>query len=345
MITLKDLAKAAGVSPSAVSLVLNGRSEGRVNDETAARVRQLADDLGYVPNLLARGLKTRRSHTFGVVSHGVASVPFAGALLEGLQAAATESEYLAMIIDTAGRPALSGPSAKSLLQRDVDGMIVVAQFHRRIDTPALAPSMPLVVLNGTPMDDTVIADSVVPDETAGAYSAVQHLLEAGHRRIAFCLVDDDIFVARELRLAGYRRALADYGVPFDPSLVVTVADPSTASSRPAMRELLTRSTRPTGLFCFSDQSALAAYQVAQQLDLRIPVDLSVVGFDDQAFIAEALMPGLTTVRLPHREMGVWAGRRLIDRIRGDGPSLVEQLVMPCPLIVRASVASPPAVVH
>lgn len=124
MVTLKDLAAAAGVSPSAVSLVLNDRHLGRVNEQTALRIREAADRMGYVPNVLARSLRTKRTQTIGVLSDGVASVPFAGRMLEGVQTAAWDAGYLAMIIDTTHRSELVAQSAKSLLQRDIEAMIL-----------------------------------------------------------------------------------------------------------------------------------------------------------------------------------------------------------------------------
>lgn len=339
MITLKDLAAAVGVSPSSVSLVLNDRSHGRVNVKTAERIRLTAEDMGYIPNQLARGLKTKKTHTIGVLSDQVASVPFAGRMLEGVQSVAWQSGYLAMIIDTTNRSELLEQSSRSLLQRDIDALIIAAEFHRPVQLPPIPPTMPAMVLDGFPMGDA-IADGVVPDEAAGAYEATRHLLSAGHRRIAFCNVEGDVYVASALRYSGYEAALRDGGLTPDPALHVFLSGTATTAAYEPMLALLSRADRPTAVFCFSDQIAFAAYQAAADLGMRVPEDLSVVGFDDQRFIADALRPGLTTVRLPHHDMGAWAAQRIIDRIHGDvvDPPVVHRI--PCPLVVRASVGPP-----
>ncbi|MGC5173194.1 LacI family DNA-binding transcriptional regulator [Microbacterium sp. DT81.1] len=340
MIRLKDLAAAVGVSASAVSLVLNDRHEGRVNARTAERIRSAAAEMGYIPNQLARGLKTKRTHTIGVLSDRVASVPFAGRMLEGLQTVAWEAGYLAMIIDTTDRPELVDQASRSLLQRDIDAMIVAADFHRSVAVPSVPPTIPLVVLDGVP-SESGRADGVVPDEAAGAYAATTHLLEFGHRRIAFCNIGGDQYIASRLRYDGYARALTEHGAHLDRRRVLTLEDPGTSTAYAPLLALLNSPHRPTAVFCFSDQIAFAAFQAARDIGLRIPEDLSVVGFDDQRFIADALRPALTTVRLPHYEMGAWAAQRVIDRMQEDMPSppLVEKI--PCPLVMRESVGPPP----
>lgn len=340
MITLKDLAAAVGVSASAVSLVLNDRHEGRVNAKTAARILIAADEMGYIPNQLARGLKTKRTHTIGVLTDRVASVPFAGRMLEGVQSAAWASGYLAMIIDATNRTELLEQSARALLQRDIDAMIVAAEYHRPVDLPVVPPTIPVVVLDGFATGDAV-ADGVVPDERGGAYSATAHLVEAGHRRIAFCTVGGDAYVASPLRYAGYVDALHEAGITPEPRLLLELSDPATASAYEPVRAMLRSPDRPTAVFCFSDQIAFAVYQAAADLGMRIPQDISVVGFDDQRFIADALRPGLTTVRLPHHDMGAWAARRVIDRIGGDASVPHSVTTLPCPLVTRASVGPPP----
>lgn len=341
MITLKDLAAAVGVSPSAVSLVLNDRHQGRVNEQTAQRIRTTAAEMGYIPNVLARGLRTKRTHTIGLLSDGVASVPFAGRMLEGVQTSAWDAGYLAMIIDTTNRPELITQSSKSLLQRDIEAMILAAEYHRVVELPPIPPTIPVVVLDGVPQDPAS-ADSVVPDEAGGARTAVRHLLAAGHRRIGFCTVGGDRFVASRLRYSGYEAALGEHGLDIDPRLVLTLPDPSTSHAVDPLRDFLSSDRRPTALFCFSDQIAFAVYQVCTDLGLRIPDDLSLVGFDDQEFIADALRPGLTTIRLPHYAMGAWAARRAIDRIHGDAEGPPVSVRIPCPLIERASVGPPKA---
>jgi LacI family transcriptional regulator len=341
MVTLKDVAAHTGVSISAVSLVLNERDAGRINPDVAARIRQVASDLGYVPNLLARGLKTRHTHTIGLLSDGVASIPFAGQMLAGAQIAAWEEGFLLLLIDTAGRDELEGPAVKALLQRDVEGLILAAEFHRDVDLPLVPRGTPTVVLNGTPTRSDRVADYVVPDETAGAYAATEHLIRAGHRRIAFCNVAGDKFVAAHLRRSGYEAALATWDIPMDPTLVVHASAPSSSAAFEVARELLSRTDRPSAVFCFSDQIALGFYQIAHELGLQVPRDLSVVGFDNQQSVADALLPGLTTIQLPHNEMGKWAAKQAIARVRGDNKDAPPaHSLMPCPLIERQSVASP-----
>jgi LacI family transcriptional regulator len=336
MLTLKDLAAHVGVSPSAVSLVLNDRHAGRVNESTAERIRSAAEEMGYVPNLLARGLKTRRTHTFGLISDGVASVPFAGPMLAGVQDTAWAAGYLALLIDTTGDADLEAPSVRSLLQRDVEALIVATQYHRHVTRPVVPPTMPLVLLDGVPENGDEPVDSVIPDEAGGAYAAVRHLVHAGHRRIALCNVSDETYIASRLRREGYERALREAGIEPDPALAVEVPLAETPAAVPAARALLDRAEPPTAVFCFADKLAFAFYQVAHQLGMSVPEDLSVVGFDNQPYLAEALLPGLTTVQLPHYDMGTWAAGRAIARIRGDDIP-PERRLMPCPLVERDSV--------
>jgi LacI family transcriptional regulator len=341
MLTLKDIAEHIGVSISTVSLVLNDRDAGRVKPDVAERIRSTAATMGYVPNQLARSLKTRQTHTLGLVSDQVATVPFAGHILAGAQRAAWARKYLLLLIDTAGDDALQAPAVQSLLQRNVEAMIFATAYHRVVDVPVIPASVPVVVLDGRASDEGGEADFVVPDEVAGARGAVEYLIRAGHRRIGFCNVPDGYPLAASLRREGYEDALRAAGIPVDESLVVTAVDPSTASALEPARELLSRDDRPTAMFCFGDQVAMGFYQVAMALGLRVPSDLSIVGFDNQQFVADALSPGLTTVQLPHDEMGVWAIERALARISGELDGVPRDgFLMPCPLVVRESVAGP-----
>lgn len=341
MVTLRDVATHVGVSVSTVSLVLNDRDEGRVKAVVAEQVRSVAAEMGYLPNLSARNLRRGRTATIGLLTDGVATIPFGGSMLAGAQTAAWQEEHLLLLIDTAGDRTLEHLATTSLLQRGIEALVLAADFHRDVVLPLAPPSVPIVVLNGRAAPESRTADSVVPDEVGGAYAATSHLAGAGHRRIGFCSVSDDAFVARALRRQGYEAALRDAGLPLDPALVVEAREPATPRGRAAAQHLLDRPDRPTAVFCFSDQLAMSIYQVAHQLGLRVPQDLSVVGFDNQQFVAEALYPALTTVQLPHRDMGEWAAHQAISRARGTAPRAPTERLMPCPLVERDSVAPLP----
>jgi LacI family transcriptional regulator len=339
MLTMRDIADHVGVSVSTVSLVLNQRDSGRVKSEVAAHIRRTADTLGYVPNQLARSLKTSQTHTIGMVADQVATVPFAGHMVGGAQQAAWKDGYLLLMIDTDGNAESQTPAVQSLLQRNIDALVIAPAFHRSVDVPFVPASIPVVVLDGRPSDPASTADWVVPDEEQGARDAVEHLIAAGHRRIGFCSVAA-YPIAAELRRRGYEKALHDAGLALDAALVVVAEDAATRDGVQAAEELLSRTDRPTAVFCFGDQIAMGFYQVAARLGLRVPEDLSVVGFDNQQFVAEALSPGLTTVQLPHAAMGAWAAERALERVRGEVRGGAEGRLMPCPLVQRSSVAPP-----
>ena len=338
MLTLRDVAAKAGVSASTVSLVLNGLDEGRIRPALSAHVRQVADELGYVPDLMARGLRTRRTHTIGLLSDQVASAPFASSMLGGAERVAQSESFLLLLIDTDGDAGQERVAVRSLVQRNVDALVYAAAWHRAVDLPVVPDRIPLIVLDGLPSDPGSRADWVVPDERGGAEGAVRHLIDAGHRRIAYCGVVEDVPAAHQ-RFQGYLDALHAAGLPFDERLVVAASDSTTAAARPVAAELLGRTDRPTAVFCFGDQLAFGFYQVAQRLGIGIPDALSVVGFDNQHYVADALDPGLTTVQLPHRAMGEWAARRAIERIDGDtaDPTHHRQT---CELVERGSVGPP-----
>jgi LacI family transcriptional regulator len=183
--------------------------------------------------------------------------------------------------------------------------------------------------------------SVVPDEVLGGETAVRELVRHGHRRIGFINNVDDI-PATHGRLEGYRQALAEAGIAFDPRLVVAETASAAGAYRAALT-LLQAAERPTALFCFADRMAMGVYHAAAELGLSIPADLSIIGFDNQELICDGMFPGLTTVALPHYEMGARAVAQLLalTGAKGQGTGPAAQEMLPCPLVARASVASPP----
>ncbi len=336
--SIRDVATLAGVSPSTVSVVLNAVEGARVREDTRQRVVEAAGRLGYAPDPLARGLRTRRSQTLGFVSDVIATTPYAGRLIQGAQDAAWRAGLLLILVNTGANAELEQHAIRTLLQRRVDGIVYATMYHRVVEVPQLRRPLPLVLLDARPARGSV--PYVVPDEVGGGAAAVTELLEQGHRRIGFVTEWYDI-PAVAGRLRGYRESLAHYGVPFDPALVLR-EEPGAFGGHRGVSRLLDLPDPPTGVFCFNDCTAMGAYQAAADRGLRIPDDLSVVGYDDHQLIASSLSPGLTTVALPHYEMGAWAVETLLGLVEDAAAPTDRRLemLMPCPLVRRDSVGPP-----
>jgi len=333
---IRDVADRAGFSATTVSHVLNDVPGKRIAESTRQRIREVAEELGYRPNRLAQGLRMQRTHTIGFVSDRIATTPFAGQMILGAQDAAAEAGSLLMLLSSDGDAELEDIEIQALIDRQVDGIVYASMYHRVITAPARLRGGHAVLLDAR--SESGEFSSVVPDEIGGARGAVEELLSHGHRRIGYVTDVADIPATRG-RLVGYRQALEVYGVPFDPALVVETPGEA-AGGFDGARFLLQLPDRPTGLFCFTDRIAFGAYQAAAELGLSVPHDVSIVGFDDQELISSSLRPGLTTMALPHYEMGKWAVKTLLGQINTDADRVVHQL-LPCPLVRRASVGSPP----
>jgi LacI family transcriptional regulator len=334
-VSIRDVAAAVGVSSTTVSHVLNAVRHARVADETRLRVRQAAEQLGYSPSRAARGLRLQRTHTLALLSDEIATTPYAGQIILGAQETAFDLGWTLFLLNTGADRAVEERDVRLLVQLEIEGVLYATMYHRRVELPAGLRSLPTVLLDARSDDETVPA--VVPDEVAGGCSAVEELIAHGHRRIGFAQNVDDI-PATYGRLEGYREALAAAQIAYDPALVVA-EDSQAGGGYLAARRLLEAPDRPTALFCFNDRMAMGAYRAAAELGLRIPQELSIIGFDNQQVIAEGLYPALTTVALPHYEMGRWAVEALVGLL-GDGPRPAPPYphLMPCPVVRRDSVA-------
>ncbi len=336
---IKDVAAAAGVSATTVSHILNAVEGKRINPDTRQLVLEAAERLGYLPNNLARGLRLSRSYTVGFLSDEIATTPHAGQIIKGAQEAAAERGLLLLMLNTGNDRELERKEIDLLLQHRVDGILYASMYHRIVAVPEQLRPVPTVLLDAR--SDDPAFPSVVPDEEQGGRTATRELLDHGHRRIGFVTNSDDI-PATPGRLAGYRGALAEAGIAFDPDLVAADRSDAQGGYR-AARRLLDTAQRPTALFCFNDRMAMGAYRAAAELGLAIPGDLSVIGFDNQELISENLFPALSTVALPHYEMGARAIAQLQAVIDAPEPAggPRSQEVLHCPLVPRDSVAPPP----
>ncbi|MCF4123125.1 LacI family DNA-binding transcriptional regulator [Antribacter sp. KLBMP9083] len=339
-VRISDVAAAAGVSTSTVSLVLNDRTS-RISGETRERVREAAAAVGYTPNSIARGLRTQRTRTIGLVSDVIATTPFAGRMLAGAQDAAREHGHLLILVNTGADPAVEQEAIRALVDHQVDAMIYATMWHQVVETPEGLPDR-TVFLDCRPADGTHPA--VVPDEVAGGLAAVRELVGAGHERIAFVdIAEPNPPVASGLRHQAYLEVLAEAGITPDPAWHVHGEETTAASGRVAAERLLDLPPhrRPTAIFCFNDRMAAGAYVAVHHRGLDVPGDVSIVGYDDQQLVAGELDPPLTTVALPHYEMGRWATEVALGA--REPPATPDQTYrMPCPIVRRDSVSSPPA---
>lgn len=326
-----DVAKLAGVSQTTVSFVINGNPEIPV--ETTERVLAAISELGYRPNLAAQALRSKRSGIIGFVTDEIATTPFAVKIFEGAQDVAWDQGKILLLVNTKNDPKLEKAAINMLMDRKVEGIIYATMFHRPVSPPEVLWQIPSVLL------DCYIADrslpSVVPDEVGGACNAIHFLLQKGHRRIGFANNQDPI-PATELRLKGYQAALSEHGIPFDPALVA-VDDSSSDGGYRCVQKLMKEPDRPTAIFCFNDRMAMGAYDALRKLSLSIPEDVAVIGYDNQETIAAHLYPPLSTMELPHYEMGKWATDYLLAHMDHDADPNPVQHKIECPLIERASV--------
>ncbi|MFB8146556.1 LacI family DNA-binding transcriptional regulator [Microbacterium sp. NPDC056003] len=334
-VTIKQVAAEAGVSITTVSHVLNDVAGLRVNPVTRDRIHEVAQRLGYVPNGLAQSLRTQRSNTIGLIGDEIVTTPFAGKLILGAQEVAMARDAVMFVVSTGYQRDVEVRAIDEFLRRQVDGVIYASMFHRDVQLPARLASVPTVFLNAECATPGV--PWVAPDEVSGGRDAASILLEAGHRRLGFINNVDDI-PASSGRLEGFRKRLGEEGIAPEELAVVAVESESPGGYAAAM-ELLTRQPRPTGIFCFNDRLAMGAYRAAAELGLRVPEDLSIVGFDNQEYVADGIYPGLTTIELPHYDMGVWAAERLFNRIDG-GNGNVPTALLRGPIVHRESVAPP-----
>ncbi|MGI5451789.1 LacI family DNA-binding transcriptional regulator [Streptomyces sp. CA-249302] len=337
--TSRDVARLAGVSHTAVSFVFNGRAEGNLSPATQERIRQAAAQLGYRPDPVARGLRSRRTAVIGLVTDEIASSPFAGRLLRGAMETAWASEHLVLTVDSGGDPAKEDAAVAELLDRRVDGIIYAAMSLRRVRVPEGLHRTHSVLANCLPEDDSLPA--VVPAERAGGRTAARLLLEEGHRRVAMIGGQDDIASAERLR--GFRDALRAEGITVAKDWALRTGGEISSGYEGAIRLLdgVPPDRRPTGVFCYNDRVAAGVLHAATRLGIAVPGDLSVVGYDDQEHMAAYLTPPLTTVALPHRAMGEAAARLLLDSIdTGRTPAATTRRIA-CPVISRASVGPAP----
>ncbi|MBT1172787.1 LacI family DNA-binding transcriptional regulator [Bifidobacterium sp. MA2] len=308
MVTMKQIAERTGVSVSTVSLVMNHRDEGRVKPAIAAHVRAVADELGYRVNPMASSLRTNRTHILGFISEEVATTPYAGGMILGAQSAASQYGYMLITVSTDG--GMDEDEEIEALQRyGADGFLYAKMSNRVTEVPRRLNDCPLVLVDATDPDGLV--PSVEPDEYRIAYDATRRLLDAGCGRIAYVGCSEGGMIAQQGRLAGYRAAIEDAGRKFNERLVVNVLNNGPALE--AVSDLFDWE-RPDGFFCFNDARAWYVYECAARRGLTVGRDLSVVGVDNHRVFAETLSPQLTTVELPHFEMGYWAAAKLISLI-------------------------------
>lgn len=337
-VTLRQVAAHADVSVTTVSQVLNDVPGTRILDATRERVRASAAELGYTPNRLAQGLRLQRSNMLGFISDQIATSPHAGRTILGAQEAAAEHGSLLILMNSGSDPELEQRQIQALIDHQVDGIVYAAEHHVVIQPPDALKALPNVLLDARPTTDDF--SWVVPDEIGGTQAAIDELVEHGHRRIGFVQCAFDL-PATHLRLTGFERALTRAGCLYYPTLVVEDEADGAGGYRAARTLLeMPAGSRPTALFCFNDRMAMGAYQAILEMGLQIGRDVSIVGFDNQEIIAANLHPGLTTVELPHFEMGTWAVNTLIRSIEAKGKEPLSTQLMPCPLVRRASVGPP-----
>lgn len=325
---LTEIAQKAGVSQATVSLVLNEVPNARIAAATRERVQAIAAEMGYTRKA---ALQRGGAPVIGLLIDEVVTTPFAPPFIEGARLEAASQGALLLACCTGGDPAVEAATIETLRATRLQGLIYASLVTRTVKPPEGIEGIPTVLLNCHAARSAL--PSVVPGDVTGGFAATMALVRAGHRRIAHIAGESWGEAARD-RETGWRRALASADLPADPVLLAGPAW-TAISGREAALRLLDMDDPPTAIFCFNDRVALGVYEAAAERGLRIPDDLSVVGFDNDE-IAATLLPPLTTLVLPHDEMARWA----VDRLLAPQGSAPLRMKIDCELVERASVSRP-----
>ena len=320
-VTLGMVAKAAGVSPSTVSRILNGTA--LVAEDKRRAVDEAIRTLGFRPNPVARGLAGGRTLSIGVLTQTINS-PFYGEAMRGLEDELERAGYVPIFVSGHWHESEERKALDALMSRRVDGLIVLAGKLSNETLLAYANQVPMVLVGRDLVAPRVF--SIGFDNFNGGMLATRHLIECGHRHIAFISGDTTHEDARD-REAGYRAALKDAGIAFDPALVLA-GDFTESGGLLAVNRLLDSRLTFSAIFAANDQTAAGAALGLYRRSVRVPDDVSLVGFDDLAG-AKYAVPPLTTVRQPVYEMGLLSARAILDMLKGlppdvtpSGPELV-----------------------
>jgi LacI family transcriptional regulator len=339
MSTISDVAKRAGVSAMTVSRVVNGT--GYASAETRARVEAAIDELGYVPNALARQLRSKRTHTIALVVADISN-PFFTTIARGVEDFFVGHGFSVMFCNTDEDEAEEEQYLLMLIERQVDGVLLVPARSSGESLRLLnAHHVPVVVLDRRIAARNV--DSVLCDSEAGAHALVEHLIGLGHRRIAVLTGRRGISTSSD-RVAGARRALEEAGLQLPDELIhygaFNFGSGNQADGHRMVREMLDGpGARPTAVLCANNFIAFGAIRGLKEAGLKVPDDISVVAFDDlpEEWVAE---PFLTVAAQPAYDIGHRASMLLLDHITGSHQATGESVVLPFELIIRGSSAPP-----
>ena len=332
--TLLQVAQRAGVSRSTASFVLAGRHlDMRISEDARQRVLRAAQELDYRPNLMARSLRTKVTRTIALVSDTIASDPYAGRAIHGSLAAAVAHGHLLFIGETEGDPVVEEKLISDFLDRQVDAFVYASMFTRYVRVPKLLKGRRVVLLNCLTRGARQAHHAVIPDEVAAGWSAARVVIESGHRDGIYLVGSpaERVFAGRE-RLAGIRESLGDANTRLAGSIDCNWWPDSAYE---AVRQALDGGVKPKVLICLNDRIALGAYQALREAGITIPHDVSVLSFDDSD-MAAWLRPQLTSISLPHYQLGWQAVELLLGQ--QDEPGVVR---VPMPVRQRASVVKAP----
>ncbi|MCL4394950.1 MAG: LacI family transcriptional regulator [Chloroflexi bacterium] len=331
-VTIVDVAREAQVSLATTSRVIN--NEAHVRPEKRERVLRAMDRLGYTVNLQARSLRGGRSRMIGLVVRDVGT-GYAGEIVRGIDLELAESEYDMMLYTTHRRKIQESAYVDMLSRGMADGLLLILPRHPEAYLRVLRQRRyPHVLIDHQGIDDR--GPAIGATNWQGAFDATQYLIELGHRRIGFICGSMDLGCARE-RLAGYQAALKHFGLPADPAMV-REGDFFQTRGYSAADELLSMPTPPTAIFASNDVSAFGVMEAVRDHQLRIPDDISIVGFDDVPQ-ATQVHPPLTTVRQPLEQMGRAAARLLLKIIQ-EPKHPAQRVDLPTELVIRETTRKP-----
>lgn len=328
--TIKDVAKKANVSTATVSRVLNDLPG--YSDETREKVLKAIEELGYQPNAIARGLVNKRTKTLGILLPNVSSL-FASEILNGIEDTAHNKDYSVIVCNTDSNGVRTLKYLQVLNEKRVDGIIFTSEELKEEYYKVMKEMNIPIVLVSTESNHYPLP-YVKVDDFKAAYSATEYLIKNGHKKIAMISGRKDDPIAGMPRIEGYKQALKDYGISFDENRISYGDGFGFSVGITSMEELLEKAPDTTGVFAASDEIAIGAISVANKYNLKIPNDLSIIGYDNLK-IAEMSAPPLTTIGQPLYEMGQTSANLLLKMIETKAP--VKSIVIPHEIVERQTV--------